>query len=225
MLQGVHSNYDTDLFQGLIDAAADITQCTDRDNDSLKVIADHIRACAFLIADGVVPSREGRGYVLRRIIRRAVRHGHKLGCKEPFFNRMLEPLRQQMGEAYPQLVEKNELIHQTLLDEEQRFARTLDTGMKILGDVIRNSDGSIDGKTAFLLYDTYGFPLDLTQDIAREKQLTVDTAGFDEEMEKQKGRARAAGKFDAQAQIPPEAIQALARQQNFWGMTPRKLRT
>jgi alanyl-tRNA synthetase len=211
VLQAVHSNYQIDLFRALTAAAAALTGCEDMENASLNVIADHIRACAFLIADGVVPSREGRGYVLRRIIRRAIRHGYKLGQKKPFFHRMLGPLAEQMGDAYPELRTKGELINSTLLDEEERFARTLDTGMGILQDVMTKSEGQIDGATAFLLYDTYGFPLDLTQDIARENDLTVDVAGFDEEMEQQKERGRSSGKFALQGQISTDVIQALGQ--------------
>jgi alanyl-tRNA synthetase len=214
VLQNRHSNYQIDLFRALIEAAAELTGCQETDNASLNVIADHIRACAFLITDGVVPSREGRGYVLRRIIRRAVRHGYKLGVKQPFFYKMAAALAEQMGDAYPELHRKAELIRNTLLEEEQRFARTLDTGMGILQGVMEKagSDGSgqIDGETAFLLYDTYGFPLDLTQDIARENQLTVDLEGFDAAMAQQQERGRSAGKFAQQAQISTEAIKNLA---------------
>jgi alanyl-tRNA synthetase len=214
VLQRHHSNYRIDLFRALTQAAADLTACSDPDNASLNVIADHIRACAFLITDGVVPSREGRGYVLRRIIRRAVRHGYKLGMKRPFFNQMVEPLAEQMGDAYPELQQKSQLIQKTLLEEEERFARTLDTGMGILKDVMVKSaqgdDGQIDGETAFLLYDTYGFPLDLTQDIARENDLTVDEDGFNREMAKQRERGRSSGKFAQQAQISTETIKNLA---------------
>jgi alanyl-tRNA synthetase len=214
VLQHHHSNYRIDLFRALTTAAAELTACQDSGNASLNVIADHIRACAFLITDGVVPSREGRGYVLRRIIRRAIRHGYKLGMKQPFFHKMVKPLARQMGDHYPELRDKSRLIADTLLEEEQRFARTLDTGMGILKDVMgeaRNSGvGQIDGETAFLLYDTYGFPLDLTQDIARENELTVDQAGFDAAMAQQQERGRSAGKFAQQAQISTEAIKQLA---------------
>jgi len=213
VLQHKQSNYQTDLFQALVRAAAEITGCQDVKNASLYVIADHIRACAFLIADGVVPSRDGRGYVLRRIIRRAIRHGYKLGVRQPFFHKMVAPLAGEMGDVYPELIRKGDLIENTLLEEEQRFSRTLDTGMGILKGVMENAarDGSgrIDGASAFLLYDTYGFPLDLTQDIARENGLTVDEDGFDAEMAKQQERARAAGKFAQQAQISAEAVQGL----------------
>ena len=214
VLQHHHSNYRIDLFRALTRAAADFTGCKDEENASFNVIADHIRACAFLVADGVVPSRDGRGYVLRRIIRRAIRHGYKLGMKKPFFYRMVEPLAEQMGDAYPELRKKSELISKTLLEEEQRFARTLDTGMSILRDVMARSveqgGRQIDGSTAFLLYDTYGFPLDLTQDIARENDLTVDEEGFKQEMAQQQERGRSSGKFAQQAQISAETIQNIA---------------
>ena len=214
VLQHQNSNYQIDLMQGLVRAAAELTGREDLDNASLNVIADHIRACAFLIADGVVPSRDGRGYVLRRVIRRAVRHGYKLGVKQPFFHKMVAALAAEMGDAYPELIRKGELIENTLLEEEQRFSRTLDTGMGILKNVMAQlgKDGGsvIDGSSAFLLYDTYGFPLDLTQDIARENGLTVDEDGFQEEMSKQQERARSAGKFAQQAQISAEAVKDLA---------------
>jgi alanyl-tRNA synthetase len=209
VLQHKHSNYEIDLFRALTGAAAALTGCDQPDNASLNVIADHIRACSFLISDGVVPSREGRGYVLRRIIRRAIRHGYKLGQKQPFFHKMVTPLLEQMGDAYPDLKKKAQLISDTLLDEEQRFARTLDTGMGILQGVMDKSQGQIDGETAFLLYDTYGFPLDLTQDIARENNLTVDQTGFDEAMARQQERGRSSGKFAQQAQISTEVIKLL----------------
>jgi len=213
VLQHEHSNYRIDLFRALTRAAADLTGCKDEEGASLNVIADHIRACAFLIADGVVPSRDGRGYVLRRIIRRAVRHGYKLGVKEPFFYRMVGPLAEQMGEAYPELVQKAERISETLREEEERFARTLDTGMGILKDVMAQAaedrSGQIDGETAFLLYDTYGFPLDLTQDIARENNLGVDLDGFADALARQQERGRASGKFGLQAQISTQVIKDL----------------
>jgi alanyl-tRNA synthetase len=213
VLQHQNSNYQIDLFRALIRAAAELTGSDDLENASLNVIADHIRACAFLIADGVVPSRDGRGYVLRRIIRRAVRHGYKLGVSQPFFHKMVAPLAAEMGDAYPELIRKGELIENTLHEEERRFSRTLDTGMGILKNVMQKAEeeGSkqIDGATAFLLYDTYGFPLDLTQDVARENDMTVDEDGFDVEMAKQKERARSAGKFEQQAQISADAVQGL----------------
>lgn len=208
VMQKVHSNYEIDLFQALIEAAAKSTGAQDLDNPSLKVIADHIRACSFLVADGVVPSRDGRGYVLRRIIRRAVRHGFKLGQRDAFFNSLVAPLAGLMGEAYPELVRKSDLIAATLLEEEKRFSRTLETGMGILSEVIEKSGESkrIDGDTAFLLYDTYGFPLDLTQDIAREHGFEVDTDGFQAAMKAQQDRGRAGGQFDAQLQVGADLL-------------------
>ena len=212
VLQGVHSNYETDLFQALIKAAAKLTYTSDLSNKSLNVIADHIRACAFLISDGVLPSNEGRGYVLRRIIRRAVRHGFKLGKKEPFFAEMTATLVEQMGAAYPSLEKQQAHITATLKDEERRFATTLDKGLGLLQDVMENaasSNGKIDGKIAFTLYDTYGFPLDLTQDIARENELEVDLEGFEVEMDKQRARGRTAGQFQHKDQISAEAVKSL----------------
>jgi len=213
VMQGVQSNYDIDLFSALVDSAAESTGTKDLADPSLRVLADHIRACAFLIADGVLPSRDGRGYVLRRIIRRAIRHGFKLGQREPFFHRLVGPLAQQMGEAYPELIKKQEFITSTLLEEEERFATTLDTGMTILTRVIEEApDGDpkeIDGETAFLLYDTYGFPLDLTQDVAREHGFTVDSDGFDAAMAKQQERGRAGGHFEDQLKISSELVARL----------------
>lgn len=197
VLQRVHSNYDTDLFIPLINAAAEIAEITDRSNNSLKVIADHIRAASFLIVDGVLPSNEGRGYVLRRIVRRALRHGHQLGLLEPFFYRLVTPLIQVMGEAYPELTNARSYIEQNLHQEEERFAQTLGHGMAILSQEIANlTPGAIiPGATVFKLYDTYGFPVDLTADFARERGYTVDLAGFDQEMELQRNRARASSRF------------------------------
>ncbi|RFF26303.1 MULTISPECIES: alanine--tRNA ligase [unclassified Wenzhouxiangella] len=210
ILQGVHSNYDIDLFRHLIDAAAELTGARDRDSASLKVIADHIRACAFLIVDGVLPSNEGRGYVLRRIIRRAIRHGYKLGCEELFFSRMVAPLSDVMGDAYPELVDKQEFATEVLEREEKRFGETLDQGMKLLEDAIAELDGSeIPGEVAFKLYDTFGFPVDLTRDIARERELTVDEEGFEQAMQQQRERARAAGKFAGGDGMPTELIAEL----------------
>ncbi len=197
ILQNGHSNYDIDLFQNLLKFIANLTKTDDFDKASLKVIADHIRSCSFMIVDGVVPSNEGRGYVLRRIIRRAARHAHKLGLKDAFFYKLVKPLVKEMGEAYPELAKAEEKVEQTLLKEEQRFAETLDQGMKILDDAISKMEGdTIAGEVLFKLYDTYGFPLDLTADIAREQNLKVDEAGFESAMNKQRERARAAGKFD-----------------------------
>ncbi len=199
VMQGVHSNYQIDLFRQLIEAAAAKTGCADRDNNSLKVIADHIRACAFLVADGVLPSNEGRGYVLRRIMRRALRHGHKLGAAQPFFHSLVLPLEEQMGEAYPELGKQRGHIEKVLLQEEQRFAETLGQGMGILEDAIADLSGrTIPGDVVFKLYDTYGFPVDLTADIARERGLAVDEAGFEAYMEAQRERARAASRFDVE---------------------------
>jgi alanyl-tRNA synthetase len=209
VLQHVHSNYQIDVFQALIAAAAKITNCTDLHNKSLNVIADHIRACAFLVTDGVLPSRDGRGYVLRRIIRRAIRHGYMLGQQQPFFHKMVPVLAAQMGEAYPELEAKAAQIEQVLLDEELRFSRTLDAGMNILQGVMDQAKGSIDGDTAFLLYDTYGFPLDLTQDIARERGLAVDLAGFEVAMQQQQERGRASSQFAMRSAISAEAISGL----------------
>ncbi|WP_058835069.1 alanine--tRNA ligase [Luteimonas abyssi] len=206
ILQHVHSNYEIDLFQALIGEAGELTGTADLENKSLRVIADHIRACAFLIVDGVLPSNEGRGYVLRRIIRRALRHGWMLGVREPFFHRMVGTVDALMGEAYPELRAKRDLVERSLRAEEERFAETLDAGMRIFDDVAARSGATIPGEDAFRLYDTYGFPLDLTADIARERGLQVDTAGFDAAMARQRETARAAGKFAATTSLPAELI-------------------
>ena len=195
VMQHVHSNYEIDLFQALIQAAARETGSTDLGNNSLKVIADHIRACSFLIVDGVIPGNEGRGYVLRRVIRRAIRHGYKLGCKTPFFHRLVADLAAVMGEAYPELVTAQDRVTAVLKQEEERFAETLDHGMGVLEEAMASEDRMLDGETVFKLYDTFGFPLDLTADIARERGITVDFAGFEAAMERQRERARAASKF------------------------------
>ena len=195
VLQHVHSNYEIDLFQHLIRAAARATGATDLGNDSLKVIADHIRACAFLIVDGILPGNEGRGYVLRRIIRRALRHGHKLGQTRPFFHLLVGDLVQEMGGAYPELAQAAERVSQVLKQEEERFGETLEHGMKILEAALAKNPSRLDGETAFTLYDTFGFPLDLTADICRERNVMLDEAGFDAAMERQRTTARAAGKF------------------------------
>ena len=204
VLQGVHGNYDIDLFRHLIARAAEYTGTQDLGNKSLRVIADHIRACSFLIVDGVLPSNEGRGYVLRRIIRRALRHGWMLGQKGPFFHRMVAPLVEVMGDAYPELAAKQATVERALLGEEERFAETLDSGMRIFDEVAARSTGEIPGVDAFRLYDTYGFPVDLTADIARERGLGVDMAGFDAAMNQQRETARAAGKFGGGVMLPAE---------------------
>jgi alanyl-tRNA synthetase len=205
VLQHVHSNYEIDLFQNLIKAAARATGSKDLVNNSLKVIADHIRACAFLIADGVIPGNEGRGYVLRRIIRRALRHGYKLGQTQPFFHALVADLAREMGDAYPELREQQTRIEGVLKQEEERFGETLEHGMKILdGALGRLGSGDarmLDGETVFLLYDTYGFPVDLTADICRERGISVDHAGFEQAMERQREQARAAGKFKMSAGV------------------------
>jgi len=198
VMQGVHSNYEIDLFRNLIQAAAKVTGCKDLNDNSLKVIADHIRSCSFLIVDGVMPSNEGRGYVLRRIIRRAIRHGHKLGAPESFFHQLVAPLASEMGEAYPELAKNQALVERVLKQEEERFAETLDQGMQILEQAIAKLKGKvIPGETIFKLYDTFGFPVDLTNDIARERNLKLDMAGFDKAMQAQRERARSASQFTA----------------------------
>jgi len=196
ILQGVHSNYEIDIFRQLIRAAAKETGAADLESKSLRVIADHIRSCAFLVVDGVMPSNEGRGYVLRRIIRRACRHGHKLGMDDLFFFKLVQPLVEVMGEAYPELKEAQANVERVLKMEEERFAETLDHGMKVLEEDISKMQGrTITGETLFKLYDTYGFPVDLTADIARERELEIDEAGFDACMEQQRERGRSASQF------------------------------
>jgi alanyl-tRNA synthetase len=196
ILQDVHNNYDIDLFQHLIKSIQALSGTQDPTHTSLRVVADHIRSCAFMITDGVQPSNEGRGYVLRRIIRRAIRHGHQLGLKEAFFYKLVTPLVEEMGEAFPELVKAQANVERALKQEEARFADTLDKGLKILDQVIADmADKEIPGETVFLLYDTYGFPIDLTADIARERHLTIDIAGFEREMEAQRTRARSANQF------------------------------
>jgi len=195
--QGVHSNYEIDLFQALLKAAGELTGCADTENKSLRVIADHIRSTSFLIVDGVLPSNEGRGYVLRRIIRRAVRHGHMLGAPAGFFHKLVPALSKEMGDAYPELVNLQDHVMKVLRLEEEQFAKTLDKGMSILNEAIAEMTGdTIPGETAFKLYDTFGFPLDLTADVARERDLKVDEAGFDAAMERQREMARSASHFD-----------------------------
>ncbi len=198
VMQGTHDNYEIDLFRNLIDAAAALTGSGDRHNKSLRVIADHIRSSAFLIADGITPGNEGRGYVLRRIIRRAARHGYQLGCEEPFFFRLVPTLAEEMGDAYPELLSAQDLVERVLRVEEERFAETLQQGMRILEQAMEDVRGdAIPGETLFKLYDTYGFPTDLTADVARERGLSLDMAGFEREMARQKERARAASRFGA----------------------------
>ncbi|MBX3700835.1 MAG: alanine--tRNA ligase [Dokdonella sp.] len=210
VLQHVHSNYEIDLFQQLIAEAARLTATRDLENKSLRVIADHIRACAFLLVDGVLPSNEGRGYVLRRIIRRALRHGWMLGQKQPFFHAMVPTLVAVMGDAYPELPARRELVERALKAEEERFGETLEQGMKVFEEVAVRAGGTIPGEAAFRLYDTYGFPVDLTADIARERGLAVDMAGFEAAMEQQRERARAASHFDSKVTLPAELASVLA---------------
>ncbi len=201
VLQGVHANYEIDLFQTLIAAAARETKAADLTSPSLKVLADHIRACSFLIADGVIPGNEGRGYVLRRIIRRAIRHGYKLGVRSAFFHKMLPDLVQEMGIAYPELVAEQKRVSDILKQEEDRFFETIENGMAILEAELANTQSVFNGDLAFKLHDTYGFPLDLTADICRERNVTVDSAAFDAAMARQKEQARAAGKFKMAANL------------------------
>jgi alanyl-tRNA synthetase len=201
VVQGVHSNYEIDLFRSLIQAAAELTHTSDLDSSSLRVIADHIRACSFLIVDGIVPGREGRGYVLRRIIRRAVRHGYQLGMDEPFFHKLVATLEAEMGQAYPELSARREHVERVLVQEEERFAETLSQGMRLLEEGIADlpAGGEIAGETVFRLYDTFGFPVDLTADIARERGLVIDQTGFDRAMAAQQQRGREASRFGLSA--------------------------
>ena len=203
VMQHVHSNYEIDLFQDLLKAVARETGAAfSMEEPSLKVISDHIRSCSFLIADGVLPSNEGRGYVLRRIIRRAVRHGYKLGQSKPFFHKLVADLVKEMGDAYPELKEKQVQIEEALKNEESRFAQTLETGMALLENALAKGSKKLDGEIIFKLYDTYGFPYDLTADICRERNIDLDEEGFNREMEAQRARARAAQSFKANAQLP-----------------------
>ncbi|HUW37974.1 MAG TPA: alanine--tRNA ligase [Rhodocyclaceae bacterium] len=203
VLQHVHSNYEIDLFQQLIQAAARATGCHDLAHNSLKVIADHIRACAFLIVDGIIPGPDGRGYVLRRIIRRAIRHGHQLGQKQPFFHKLVDQLCALMGEAYPELPAAAERVTAVLKQEEERFGETIGHGMEILESALASlpAGATLDGDTAFRLYDTHGFPLDLTADICRERGVAVDESGFDQAMERQRNMARAASSFKSRGGV------------------------
>ena len=201
VLQHVHSNYEIDTFQNLIKAAARETGCADLENNSLRVIADHIRCAGFLIVDGVIPGNEGRGYVLRRITRRALRHGHKLGQSQPFFFKLVADLVKEMGSAYPELAEAADRVAEVIRQEEERFGETLEHGMKILEAALAKGTNQLDGDTAFTLYDTYGFPLDLTADICRERHVVLDEAGFNAAMEVQREKARKGGKFKMAAAI------------------------
>ena len=214
VMQGVHSNYDIDLFRNLIKAAAQAAHAQDLASPSLRVIADHIRACSFLVVDGVIPGNDGRGYVLRRIIRRAIRHGYKLGQQQPFFHTLVPALVSEMGGAYPELVKGADHVMRVLKQEEVRFAETLENGMALLEGAIGKMKGkTIAGETVFRLYDTFGFPVDLTADIARERGLAIDQAGFEREMESQRGRARAASKFS----VDLRGAEALDAQSRFCG--------
>ena len=201
VLQHMHSNYEIDLFQDLIRAAARETGASELRSNSLKVIADHIRATSFLIVDGVIPGNEGRGYVLRRIIRRAIRHGYKLGQKKPFFHALVADLSRSMGAAYPELAQAADQVAQVLRVEEERFAETLENGMRVLEGALTREDKMLDGETVFQLYDTFGFPVDLTADIARERDVLIDYAGFEQAMQRQRERARAASKFQMKAAV------------------------
>jgi alanyl-tRNA synthetase len=209
VLQHVHSNYEIDLFQRLIKVASKLTKTDDLENKSLRVIADHIRACSFLIVDGVLPSNEGRGYVLRRIIRRALRHGYMLGMRQPFFHKMVPALIEEMGHSYPELSAKQSTVEKALLAEEERFGETLEHGMKVFDDVAAKSSKVIPGADAFRLYDTYGFPVDLTADIARERGLSVDMEGFEKAMNEQRDRARAASNFETKSSLSADLVQKL----------------
>ncbi len=218
VMQQVHSNYEIDLFVNLLKAAARETGVDySQETPSLKVIADHIRACAFLIADGVLPGNEGRGYVLRRIIRRAVRHGYKLGQNQPFSHKLVPDLVREMGDAYPELKEKHSQISDALRHEETRFAQTLETGMSLLEDALASGDKVLDGAVIFKLYDTYGFPYDLTADICRERQIALDESGFEREMNAQRARARAAQHFKADTQLSYDGANT-----EFTGYTERE---
>ena len=202
VMQGVHSNYEIDLFQALLTAAANVTHTSDLEAKSLRVIADHIRSCSFLICDGILPSNEGRGYVLRRIIRRAIRHGHKVGCDQPFFHKIVHTLVAEMGEAYPELRNNEDGIVAALKQEEVQFAKTLDAGMQVLEDAVALIDGDIiSGELIFRLYDTHGFPVDLTNDIARERDLELDIKGFEQAMAHQRDKSRQGSRFNGEGQV------------------------
>lgn len=202
VMQGVHSNYEIDLFRALLTAAMNVTGTTDTASKSLRVIADHIRSCAFLICDGVLPSNEGRGYVLRRIVRRAIRHGHKLGCEKPFFHRLVHALVAEMGEAYPELRDAEDRIVAALKQEEAQFAKTLGQGIRVLDEAVSElADRTLPGALIFKLYDTHGFPVDLTNDIARERDLIMDMPGFEAAMAEQRAKSRQASQFSADGQV------------------------
>ena len=202
VMQGVHSNYEIDLFQALLKASADATHSDDLEAKSLRVIADHIRSCSFLICDGVLPSNEGRGYVLRRIIRRAIRHGHKLGCDQPFFHKIVHTLVAEMGEAYPELRDNEDQIVAALKQEEAQFAKTLDAGMKVLEEAVSSlQEKTLPGELIFRLYDTHGFPVDLTNDIARERDLELDIEGFEQAMAEQREKSRQGSSFAIEGQV------------------------
>jgi alanyl-tRNA synthetase len=202
VMQHVHSNYEIDLFQALLKAAAEVTHTQDLEAKSLRVIADHIRSCSFLICDGVLPSNEGRGYVLRRIIRRAIRHGHKLGCDQPFFHKIVHTLVAEMGEAYAELRDNEDRIVAALKQEEAQFAKTLDAGMKVLEDAVSSlTSKTLPGELIFRLYDTHGFPVDLTNDIARERDLELDIEGFEKAMDEQREKSRQGSSFAIEGQI------------------------
>ena len=202
VMQGVHSNYEIDLFQALLNSAANVTHTSDLEAKSLRVIADHIRSCSFLICDGILPSNEGRGYVLRRIIRRAIRHGHKVGCDQPFFHKIVHTLVAEMGEAYPELRNNEDGIVAALKQEEIQFAKTLDAGMKVLEDAVALlDDNTISGELIFRLYDTHGFPVDLTNDIARERDLKLDIKGFEQAMAQQRDKSRQGSRFSGEGQV------------------------
>jgi len=210
ILQHVHSNYEIDLFQALIKKAAELTNTQDLENKSLRVIADHIRATSFLVVDGVLPSNEGRGYVQRRIIRRALRHGYMLGQKQPFFYKLVDTLVAEMGAAYPELAAKKDIVAKALKAEEERFGETLEHGMKLLLSALEDNtqyvgtaskSKVVPGRIVFTLYDTYGFPPDLTADVARERGWSVDMEGYEQEMAQQRERARAASQFESKASL------------------------
>ncbi|MCL4149273.1 UNVERIFIED_CONTAM: hypothetical protein GTU68_026958 [Idotea baltica] len=209
VMQQVNNNYEIDLFANLIESICTVVGCNDHKHHSVRVIADHIRSCSFLIADGILPSNEGRGYVLRRIIRRAVRHGYQLGGETPFFYKLVKPLAEEMGQAYPELVDQQDIIEEALKKEELRFAETLDQGLKIFDQKTADLKGDVvSGEVVFMLYDTYGFPADLTADVARERELTIDEDGFNKLMEAQRERARSSSQFAGRDEVSIKVDQA-----------------